>query len=223
MLADEQRAAARLGVRAHDRVADRPDFVDLRLGQLRPVRVALAQFVIARQVPVLGLQSFDFALEVIGQRIPRRVLVGEQRVAALGRQLLRMEHRAQARRLFIGQVGMPEVAGVAQPDRLAVLLDIRDDEHLGLVGQLEIAQHVDLQGAEVAAEVHLLRGRDVLVAKHQHVIIEVRAVQPRKIGRGQRQRQVEADDFGAQWRAGKRMDGKGLAGRIEWHGDGVAE
>jgi hypothetical protein len=198
MLADEQRLAARFRMRAPDRVHDGLDLVDLRLGQVRAPRIALLQVGVARQVAVLRLRTLDGALQVRRQAVPGRVLVGEQRVAADGRQLLRVQHRAQARRFLVRQVGMPQVAGVAQADRLAVFADVRNDQHLGLFGQLELAQHVDLQGAEAAAERHLLGGRDALVAEHQHVIIEMGAVDAREIGVAERLRQVEAHDLGAE-------------------------
>jgi hypothetical protein len=72
-------------------------------------------------------------------------------------------------------------AGVAQADRLAVLLDVGDDQDLRMARQLELAQHVDLQRAEAAAEGDLLGRRDALVAEHQHVVVEVGAVDAREV------------------------------------------
>jgi len=92
------------------------------------------------------------------------------------------------------------MAGVAKPDRLTVLHDVRNDQHLGIARQLELAQHVDLQGAEAAAELNLPGWRDALVAKHQHVVFEVGAVQRGQVAVAERAGQVEADDVGAQRR-----------------------
>jgi hypothetical protein len=104
------------------------------------------------------------------------VLVGEERVAAFARQFLRMQQRAEAGLGLVRDVRVPVDARVAQTDGLAVLLDVGDDQDLGVVLQLELVQHVDLERAEAAAEIDVLGGRDLLVAEHQHVVIEVRAV-----------------------------------------------
>jgi hypothetical protein len=118
------------------------------------------QLGILGQVVVSGAGALDRALQVRRQRFPAAVLVGEQRAAAVKRQFLRVQHRAEAGHRLVRQVRVPVMAGVAQPDRLAILLDIRDDQHLGIARQLELAQHVDLQRAETAAEFDLLGRRD---------------------------------------------------------------
>ncbi|KAK0339438.1 hypothetical protein LTR94_034491, partial [Friedmanniomyces endolithicus] len=92
--------------------------------------------------------------------------------------------------------------------------------HCGVARQREIAQHVDLQLAEAAAERHLLGRRDVLVAEYQHVVVEVGAVQAAEIFRAERTRQVEADDFGAQRSADDGVDSKCLTRNIERHDGG---
>lgn len=106
---------------------------------------------------------------------------------------------------------MPEVARVAQADRLAVLDHVRDDQHLGMVLQRELVQHVALQRAEAAGEGHLLGGADVLVAEHQHVVVQETAVHAGEIRVAQRLAQVDADDFGAQGRV-ESADLEGLPG-----------
>lgn len=53
---------------------------------------------------------------------------------------------------------MPVDARVAEADGLAVLLDVGDDEDLGMVLELELVQDVDLERAEAAAEVDVLLG-----------------------------------------------------------------
>ena len=92
------------------------------------------------------------------------------------------------------------MAGVAQADRLAVLDDVRDDQDLRVARQLELVQHVDLQRAEAAAEGDLLRRRDALVAEHQHVVVEVGAVDAGEVLARQGLRQVQAEHLGAQRR-----------------------
>lgn len=92
------------------------------------------------------------------------------------------------------------MAGIAEPDRLAVLDDVRHDQHFRMAGQRELVQHVDLQRAEAAAERDVLVRRDALVAKHQYVVIEVRAMDAREIVGVERLRQVDADHLGAERR-----------------------
>jgi hypothetical protein len=69
-----------------------------------------------------------------------------------------------------------------------------------MTGQLELVQHVNLQRPKTAAEVDVLRGRDLLIAKHQHVIVEMRAVNACEIFGGKRLVQIEAEHFGADGR-----------------------
>ncbi len=108
--------------------------------------------------------------------------VGEQRVAAGCRKLLRVQHRAQARPLLVRQVGVPIVARIAQADRLAALVpDVGDDQNLGLARQQKLMQHMDLRRPEAAAECDLLRRRDALVAEHDHVVVEVGALDSREV------------------------------------------
>ena len=71
---------------------------------------------------------------------------------------------------------MPELARIPQADGLAILDDIGDDQDLGVVGQQELFEHMDLQHAETAAEGDLLFGGDALVAEHDDVMVQVCAV-----------------------------------------------
>jgi hypothetical protein len=100
---------------------------------------------------------------------------------------------------------MPEMAGIAQADGLAILDDVRDDQHFRLRGQLELAQHVDLQGTEAAAEIDLLLRRDALLAEHQHVMVEVGVVQALEVAQRQRLRQVQPQHLRAERRI-ERLD-----------------
>ncbi|GAB3402944.1 hypothetical protein GCM10027318_11590 [Massilia agilis] len=69
-----------------------------------------------------------------------------------------------------------------------------------MAGQLELAQHMDLQWAEAAAEGDLLLRRDVLVAEHQHMVVEVGTVDAREFFVGERRVQVQAEHLGAERR-----------------------
>src|ERR1700761_1597060 len=105
---------------------------------------------------------------------------------------------------------MPEMPGVAKTDRLAVFHDVRDDQHLRMARQLKLVEHVDLQRTEAAAEADLLVGRDVLVAEHDHVVIQVSAMNALEIIVGKRLAQGETLHFSAQRRTFKRGDLNGL-------------
>src|SRR5271163_4401776 len=135
--------------------------------------------------------------QMSGQRVPREMHVGEQGIAAFGRQLLCMQQRAEARFFLVREVRVPEMARVAETNRLAVLDDIRHDQYLRISRQLELVQHMDLQRAKAAAKGDLLVRRDALVAKHQYVVIEVRAMNAREILVNKRLIQIEAQDFRA--------------------------
>jgi len=63
--------------------------------------------------------------------------------------------------------------------------------------ELKLVQHMNLQRPETAAKGDLLLRGDALVAKHQHVVIEVRAVNAREVLCGKRLAQIEAQYFGA--------------------------
>lgn len=70
---------------------------------------------------------------------------------------------------------------------------------------------MDLQRAEPPAEFDLLRRGDALIAEHQHVVVQVRAVKARERVCIQRLRQRQADDFRTQGR----VEGHDLhAGRV---------
>lgn len=97
---------------------------------------------------------------------------------------------------------------------LAVLLDVGYHQHFRVSAQLEITQHVDLQGPEAAAELHLLCWRNALIAKHQHVVIQMRAMETREGVCIQRLQEVQADHLGAQRAIERRdPDARALHGR----------
>src|SRR5690606_14585971 len=96
------------------------------------------------------------------------------------------------------QVRVPELAGITQADRLAVLDDVGNDEDFRVAGQQELAQHVDLQLTEAAAEVDVLLRGQVLVAEHHHAVFQVGLVDAGEIGVVERLGEVDADYFSAQ-------------------------
>mmetsp|Transcript_5852 Transcript_5852/g.22971 ORF Transcript_5852/g.22971 Transcript_5852/m.22971 type:complete len:729 (-) Transcript_5852:815-3001(-) len=215
VLADEQGQAAGFGVLAHDRVHAGLDLGDLLVAQLGAPRAAGAQFLVLGEVGMFGLQVADAGLQGLGQGLPGGVLVGEQRVAPLGRQFLRQQHRPQAGLLHVGQVGVPVMARVTEADRLAVLDDVGHDQQLRVAGQRELVQHMDLQRPEAAAEVDLLLRRDALVAEHQHMVVEMGAVNTAEVVVGQRLAEVQPQHLGGEAAGeGADRDGGGPRGCV---------
>ena len=117
-------------------------------------------------------------LRIRGQRLVRRVHVRPIGVAALRRKLDRVEDRRHRRALDVGHVGVPDRLAVAQPaDRHAVLLDVGDHVHLGMVGKERAPQRVRprrVELAEVAAEREQLRIGEALAADSDHHVLEPR-------------------------------------------------
>src|SRR5258708_33306358 len=90
---------------------------------------------------------------------------------------------------------MPTLARVCEPDRLAVLDDVREDHHLGNAGLLVWAgSHVDLELAELRAEIPELRAAELLAGKAQDAVGTEGFLDRRKIGGGERPRQIEPLD-----------------------------
>ena len=93
---------------------------------------------------------------------------------------------------------MPELAGIAETDGLAVLDDVGNDEDLRMPWEQELLQHMDLQLTEAPAEGDLLRRGDALLAEHQHMVVQVRPVDTAEVLGGQGQPEVEAEHLGAE-------------------------
>ncbi|MNN71915.1 hypothetical protein D3C81_1879020 [compost metagenome] len=127
---------------------------------------------------MLRFQVRDLVTQVCIQGIPGQVHIRKQGIAAFGRQFLCMQHGTEAGHFHIGQVGVPEMTGITEADRFAVLFDIRDDQDFRMTRQLELMQHMNLQRAETTAEINLLRRGDLLIAKYQQVVIQMCLVHP---------------------------------------------
>lgn len=102
------------------------------------------------------------------------------------------------------------MARIAKTDRLAVLDDVRHHQHFRMPCQLKLVQHVNLQRAKAPAEGNLLFRRDALIAKHQHVIVEMRPMYAREIFITEGLTQIESEHFGA-YGAIKSTDLNGLS------------
>ena len=109
---------------------------------------------------------------------------------------------------------MPVAAGVGEADILAVPHLVGDEEDLGEFGVQEMAQDVEFERTEPAAEGHVLGGRQLLlVAEDEHgVAVEGVADRPELVLR-EVVGQIEADDLGAERRMQRTdVDGNGVQG-----------
>src|SRR4051812_49519434 len=65
---------------------------------------------------------------------------------------------------------MPAPAGALHAERLAAFLDVRDDEDLGMTGQVVLQRLHDMQRPEAAREGDLLLGRHAHLAKDKDAV-----------------------------------------------------
>src|SRR5690606_3259378 len=103
---------------------------------------------------------------------------------------------AEAGELLVGQIRVPELAGITQTDGLTVLDDVGDDEDFRVIGEQELLEHVNLQRAETAAEGDLLFRGDALVTEHQQCMIEMGTMDAGKVFIAERPGQIQTDDLG---------------------------
>src|SRR5690606_26122961 len=87
--------------------------------------------------------------------------------------------------------------GVGQANRFAVFHNVGNDEDFRVVGQQELAQNVDLQFAEPAAEGNVLLRCQLLITEYQDAIIEMGLMHTGKISRIERSGKINADNLGS--------------------------
>ncbi len=139
----------------------------------------------------------------------RPMHVDELRVAAAIRQLHRMQHGRLRR---FGGIRVIGVVALARNVALAVRVEV-------LVGDVVDLRTIRQRKARVVLREHLaeqlhrieqLRRRQMLIAEHQHRVLDERTVQPFAHCRVHRLRQVHAADLGA----GMRTEGRDHGGMI---------
>ncbi len=193
----------------HHRVDDFLHLRELLGGQGRAPVAFEFGFGVTGGIGVSGTAALDHFAQGFGYRIPGFVHVGEQGVAAFAGKLLGMQHGAEARQLLVRQVRVPELAGIAKADILTVLDDVGDDQDFRVAGKQKLLEHMDLQLAKAAAEGDLLFRADALVTEHQHMVVEVGAMNTGEILGADRPGQVQANELGADG-TGERADFEGL-------------
>jgi hypothetical protein len=119
-------------------------------------------------VRVYGAQAFECALQSIGQGFIRKILVGEQRVPAVGRHVDGVENSAHRWLRDHGGVGVPAFA-----DNLLVAGFASDIDDLG-VGADTVVVGVDEDLAEAPGERLVPVDAELLVAKEDYAVVEER-------------------------------------------------
>ena len=128
----------------------------------------------------------------VRQALVGEVLVGEQRVAAKFRHLLRVQHRSKRRALEITHIGVPAAAEIAR-----LLGFLADFEDLG-ISRHRLDEFVDLQRPKAAAEIELLLRGQVLVVKEDDEVIEQRRADLADHRIRERAGEIDPGDFGAE-------------------------
>ncbi len=147
MLADEQRLLAGFRTRAHDRVLHRLHFGNLFRLQRQAPRIARTQLLELGQIAVFGTHVLHSALERVGQGLPCKMLIGEQRCRCLHRGSSWACSSEPRLGVALYEWSEPVVAGIAQADRFNVPLDVGYHQRFRMPAQLEIKQHGICSGA----------------------------------------------------------------------------
>jgi len=119
-------------------------------------------------------------LHLAGERIVGRAHVGEHRAALRGGHFLGVQDRQARRLVLVRRVGVP-VGGAldAEPVDLAVLVDVRQPRHFGVLGVAVVDQRVKLRLAEAPPECRQLTGSEVLLAEDQDRMVREGLLDPR--------------------------------------------
>ena len=133
---------------------------------------------------MLAGESGDAPLRGLGQRRVGPVHVAVAGVAALARDLDRVQHARLRGYLVVRHIRVPlGLVASESAERLAVLDDVRDDDKVRQVGPVALGVSLpgrrrEVQLAEARGEGEKRLGRDELAGDAQHaVVIEPRAVQ----------------------------------------------
>ena len=193
---DVERLATGHRMGAHDRL--------LRLGE----HLALVVHPVAAAIDMLAFVHRGHAgqhlLDRLAQGLVGAVHVGEHRVAAaIRRHHRQMQDRAHRRLDVARHIGMPDLAG----DVLGRFVGL-DQQDFGMPLDRAPAGWVDVQLAELAAEVGVLVDADLLVTKENHQVVHQRVVNLLELLVAQRFGQVDTVDLGADhWRHLAHLDG----------------
>ena len=149
--------------------------------------------------------------EAVFHRLRQRVVggahIGEHRAALGRRDFERVQHREQRQHLLIGRIGVPVGRALdAVPVDVAVLVDIAQPRHFGMLLVAVADQRVDARRAEPPPESGDIAGVELLVAKHQHRMLGEGLLDPCE-GRVVEFRQIDAERLGAECSPSGRSSG----------------
>jgi hypothetical protein len=173
-LAEEERLAVALRVRAHERVDD--GGVGAHRDLPERLLVAAALVVVARlrerlEEVVLRAQAGEEALQRGRERLERRAAAREERVAAERGDGLGGEDGAHGRRLDEGHVRVPP-----RIVRRVVAVVVQQHDLLELPGPQVRVNRMHVQLPEAPGERALLLRRHLLVAEEEHLVPQQRVV-----------------------------------------------
>ncbi len=207
---DVERPAPRLGVRADHRVLPGQGF-HLHAGALQALLARLRSIGLGRGVD--AGEPVEHLSEPLRESLVRLVLIGEDRVAAIGRNLDGVQHARHRRLRQIGRVRVPDAAEVGLLVR--ELQHGRDHRALGQSLELRVLHRL----AEATGEGELLARRELLVAKEDHQVVQQGLADLRDDRIGERRRDIHTVDLGAE-RSGHRLRfdvAVGPSGRASHH------
>ena len=147
--------------------------------------------------------AFELCFQRRIERLVGGIAVGEQRVAAVGRDLDRIQQGPGVGNLRVNLVVMEVHLAVGQcPDGLAVLTDVGDHHDVGMhaiiPGRTELGRtRQRSEFAEIAGHADLVVLRELLAAEHQDRMIEPSLANLRDDIRFEHLAQINAADFGA--------------------------
>jgi hypothetical protein len=121
----------------------------------------LASLVVARAVMDRG-QAAQKSPHRFRKRIVRRIHAGEERIATDRRHLFEVKDRTHRRLCIARNIGMPLFAG----NVLRVLVRF-DDDDFGMPLVEPERRRMKVQSAEVASEILVLIGRQILITKEE--------------------------------------------------------
>ncbi len=150
---------------------------------------------------VLGL----FRQSFVGRHRAREARIAQSPSILLG-DFDGVQQRSTAGSHHVGEIGVPVTPGMGYADVTIFFPDVGDDENFRMLRVSPLAEYVDLQIAEIPAEVDLLLRRQLLIAKQQNGMLFIGRAQDGDAVIVHGPGKVDPAHLGAQNRV-ERMDG----------------
>src|SRR5687767_1276580 len=159
-----ERPPARLRMAADDGMRGHVVLLPLAGAVLHAVLAGAAGIRLGRAID--GQQPFEHRLQTVGQRLVRQVHVGEERVAAIRRDLAGDQHARHRWHVEVGGIGVPHAAEVH-----ALVLELQHGNDLRILRQ-SLHEGILDRLTEAAPEGEELRRREILIPEEDHQMIE---------------------------------------------------